>query len=108
MSIAHEVLTNIRNSTKPPAHMRKSGKGKPGQTFNLERLTGLCARYGIDPAEVAFKGLDPSVTPDLDDKQRTEIALKLMEYLYAKRKSVEVTGEEGGPVELVIKWAGEK
>ena len=102
------AANNVALATKPPKHMRTKGNGKPGQEFNLERLSGLCKKYGIDPAEQAFKGLDPMLTPDLKDRDRTEIALKLMEYLYAKRKAVEVTGEDGGPVELVIKWAAEK
>lgn len=105
MNIAHEALTNLRNATKPPKHMRTRGRGKPGQKFNIERLTELCHQYNVDPAEVAFKGLQHG---DLTDKERMDIALKLMEYTYAKRKSVEIAGEDGGPVELVVKWAGEK
>jgi len=105
MNIAHEVLTNVRNGSKPPKHMRTKGNGKPGQKFSIERLTELSKHYGIDPAEVAFKGLQCG---ELSDKERMDIALKLMEYTYAKRKSVEIGGEDGGPVELVVKWAGEK
>ena len=105
MNIAHEALTNLRNGTKPPKHMRTRGNGKPGQRFNIQRLSELCDRYGVDPAETAVKGL---IQGDLTDKERMDIALKLMEYTYAKRKSVEIAGEDGGPVELVVKWAGEK
>lgn len=105
MNIAREALSNIQTGSKPPKHMRQRGNGKPGQRFNIERLSDLCDRYGIDPAEVAVRGLQ---TGDLSDKERMDIALKLMEYTYAKRKSVEVSGEDGGPVELVVKWAGEK
>lgn len=100
-----EFLHNLAMSTPPPKHMRKRGNGKPGQTFNLERLAALCKQYNVDPAEVAVKGL---LTGALTDKERMDIALKLMEYTYAKRKAVEVAGENGGPVELVIKWAGAK
>lgn len=82
--------------------MRTRGNGKPGQKFNLERLTDLCQKYGIDPAEVAFKGLDPIKTPDLKDRDRIDIATRLMEYMYAKRKAVEVTGEDGGPLTVQI------
>ena len=105
MNIAGEVLANVRNGTKPPKHMRTRGNGKPGQKFSIERLTELARQYNVDPAEVAFKGLQHG---DLTDKERMDIALKLMEYTYAKRKSVEIAGEDGGPLELVVTWAGEK
>jgi hypothetical protein len=86
----------------------KKGNGKPGQKFSLERLEKLCEKYGIDPAEVAVEGLDRELTPDLKDKERIDIALRLMEYTYAKRKAVEISGEDGGPVELIVKWVSEK
>lgn len=108
MNIAAEVLSNVNTSTKPPRHMRVRGNGKPGQKFNIERLASLCDKYRIDPAEVAFKGLDPSLTPDLSDSDRAQIALRLMKYMYPERRAVEITGEEGGPLELVVTWAGEK
>lgn len=43
----------------------------------------------------------------LDPKLRVQAAATLMEYCEAKRKAVEVTGDEGGPVEMVIRWEGE-
>lgn len=101
----NEAVHNVRTATKPPKHMRTRGNGKPGQKFNIERLTELAKQYNVDPAEVAFKGLQCG---ELSDKERMDIALKLMEYTYAKRKSVEIAGEDGGPVELVVTWAGEK
>lgn len=108
MNLAHSVLMRANIKTKPPKHMRTRGDGKPGQKFNLERLEQLCAKYGIDPAEIAVAGLDPTKSPDLKDKERIDIALRLMEYTYAKRKAVEVGGSDGGPVKLVIEWAESK
>ena len=92
--------------TKPPKHMKR-GNGKPGQTFSLERLEQLCKQYGADPAEVAIVGLDKALVPELKDKERIDIALRLMEYTYAKRKAVEVNGGDK-PVELVVRWASDK
>ena len=94
-------------STKPPKHMKR-GNGKPGQKFSIARLEKLCERYGVDPAEVAIEGLDAELTPDLKDKDRIDIALRLMEYTYAKRKAVEVSGADGEAIELVIRWGEEK
>jgi hypothetical protein len=105
MNIARETLTNVSMGTKPPKHMRTRGNGKPGQKFNIDRLSDLCSKYGVDPAEVAVRGL---TVGELSDKERMDVALRLMKYMYAERKSVEVSGEDGGPVEMVITWAGEK
>lgn len=101
----NEAVHNVRTATKPPKHMRTKGNGKPGQKFNIERLSDLCSKYGVDPAEVAVRGLTAG---ELSDKERMDVALRLMKYMYAERKSVEVSGEDGGPVEMVITWAGEK
>lgn len=103
-----EAVHNLAIAKKAPKHMRVKGNGRPGQKFSLTRLEALCNQYNIDPAEQAIKGLIPALSPELGDKERADIALKLMEYTYAKRKSVEVTGEDGGPVELVVTWAAKK
>lgn len=70
-----------------------SGKAKDGQRFSPERLQELCEKLNLDPCEVAVKGLSPEHAPDLKDKDRAEIALKLMEYLMPKRRAVELEAE---------------
>ena len=87
--IGAHVLANKIYSTRPPKHMTQKGNGKPGQTFSVERLEKLCERYGLDPCEVAVKGLSAQHAPDLKDKDRADIALKLMEYLMPKKRSIE-------------------
>lgn len=101
MNIQGEVLMRANTRTKPPKHMKK-GNGKPGQKFSIERLESLCEKYGIDPAEVAVAGLDPLKAPDLKDKERIDIALRLMEYTYAKRKAVEIGNAGGEPLKVVL------
>lgn len=100
-----EAVHNVAIGTKPPKHMRTKGNGKPGQKPSFERLVEVCEKRGFDPLEVVVSGC---MSMGLDEKSRVEWSLKVMEYLYAKRKAVEVTGEDGGPVEVVVKWAGEK
>lgn len=107
MNLAGEVLMHANMRTKPPKHMKR-GNGKPGQKFSIERLEQLCAKYGIDPAEIAVQGLAPALAPDLKDKERIDIALRLMEYTYAKRKAVEISGNDDKPVKLIVEWAGNK
>lgn len=99
------AVNNVALATKPPKHMRTKGNGKVGQKPSFERLVAVCEKRGFDPLEVVVQGC---MSLNLDEKSKVEWSLKVMEYMYAKRKAVEVTGEDGGPVELVIKWAAEK
>ena len=78
-------------NTRPPKHMR--GNGKPGQKFNDASFVMLCEEYDIDPAVAALMVLrNPDRVKDLTTKEQLDIYIKLMEYAYAKRKSVEHSG----------------
>jgi hypothetical protein len=47
---------------------------------------------------------DPAVDLDTRFAAHKEVA----QYVEPKRKAVEVTGEDGGPIETVFRWASEK
>lgn len=47
---------------------------------------------------------DPAVELDTRFAAHKEVA----QYVEPKRKAVEVTGEDGGPIETVFRWASEK
>lgn len=87
--IARDYLTRKQLATKPAKNIRQRGNGRSGQRFNIERLEEACRRIGVDPCEVAAKGLSKEAAPDLSDKERADIALKLMEYLMPKRRAIE-------------------
>jgi hypothetical protein len=87
--IAAHVMANMANGTKPERHRYVKGNGKPGQTFNVERLERACLEFRADPCEVAAKGLVPELTPTLTEKERSDIALKIMEYLMPKKRAIE-------------------
>jgi hypothetical protein len=80
----------------PAKGTRPSGrkKGVPNKkTFDLQaKLESL----NCDPIEGLAKICkDPKTLPQL----RAEIYLDLMGYLYAKRKAIEVSGQDGSPIE---------
>lgn len=87
----HKAVTQKALKTKPPKHMRTRGNGKKGQVFNEERLIAACKKYGVDPVEVAAKALSRDV--ELTDKERTDVALRLMKYLMPEKRAVEHSGE---------------
>lgn len=88
MPTFQEAVHNIQNST-PPIVKKESENFRPGQTFSPKRLAEACAKYGVDPCEVAAMGLDPTLAPDLKFKERADIALKMMEYLMPKKRATE-------------------
>ena len=62
----------------------------------VERL----AELECDPVEGLAK---IAADPNTDAVLRARILSDLMPYLYPKRKAVEVSGEQGGPI--VVRWA---
>lgn len=95
-------------------------KGTPNKKSTL--IEEKCKELGCDPAEILMrfclndeKGLGytgPRIKmapggvvieePWITSEMRLKAASELMEYLYAKRKAVEVTGEDGGPIESEV------
>jgi hypothetical protein len=92
-----QVVANITAGAKPKK--LESKHYRPGQTFSPERFAQICEERGYDPGECAIKFLAREDL-DLKDKDRLDAHIKLMEYAYAKRKAVEITGANGGPVEV--------
>lgn len=77
----------------------------------------MCRSEGINPATLmthllkraqANIGLDDEGQPlDLKDREVVDLVLRSMKFVEGEKKSVEVTGDDGGPVEMVFKWANE-
>jgi len=82
-----EALCNIRMATPPPAHMTQKDERK----FDPERFARLCIAKGYDPAEGAIAILELE-KGDVDPKARLDAHIKLMEYVYAKKRAVELSG----------------
>jgi hypothetical protein len=92
------ILRNIQTNTKAPP-MDRSDRYRPGQTFDVDRFAAICSERNLDPAEAAVKLLQKADV-DLKDKEKLDAYIRLMEFLYSKKKAVELTGKDGGPVEV--------
>ena len=89
-NIGAHYLTNRIMSKKPPRHVYVKGNGKPGQTFDVDRFATLCEQYGLDPAEATLKLLnDAEQAEGLKAKEKLDAYIKLMEFLYSKKRSIE-------------------
>lgn len=98
MDIAREVLARAALDTAP--RKRESPDYAPGQAWSHERFGNICEERGYDPALVAVEFMRRErESLAMTDKEYMDVTLKLMEYLYAKRRAVEVSGPDGGPVQ---------
>lgn len=78
-----------------------SGQGRPKGVPNKAtvEIQQKLAALGCDPlAGMAALAADPKSSPELKGKMLAELA----QYVAPKRKAVEVTGNEGGPIEVVV------
>lgn len=93
----------MENITKPQAGNR--GRGRPPGVPNknklalVERLATEFPGYHPVVAMAAIAN-DPAADPDMRFAAHREVA----QYVEPKRKAVEVTGAEGGPVALTFGW----
>lgn len=67
------------------------------------RFDSTCEAMGIDPLRELLGMLKD---PELPKKQRADILMDLMQYGYAKRKAVEVSGEGGGAISITLDMTG--
>ncbi len=80
---------------------KRGGRQKGTPNKRTQAVTETLEGLGLDPirgmAEIA---LDERVEVSL----RVQVLKELCQYVAPKRKAVEVTGEDGGPLELEISW----
>lgn len=84
---------------------KKTGGRKPGTpNKRTQVLSETLAQLGLDvPRElVRCLRIKRAGALALTVKERADILLQLMNYLYPKRKAVELTGKGGGPMELYL------
>lgn len=78
----------------------KSGgrqKGQPNR--KTQELIDRAEEMGLDIFEEMLKSLQM----EQDNKARFDMAKEIAQYLYPKRKALEVTGEAGEAISIVIK-----
>lgn len=91
------------NSGHKPGH-RVAGrkKGTPNKRSSL--VGKMLENMECDPVGVAAAICNDTSE---DSALRLKAALGLMEYLYPKRKAIEVTGANDGPVKLILEYENE-
>lgn len=65
--------------------------------FNIRAVVDVLLEQGLDPTEELVKILKAGTLPP---EIQVRTLASLMEYVHSKKKSVEITGEGGGPVQL--------
>ena len=101
MSITHEILANTINGTKPPAHMAQTLEAQRNADFEakVKTVVGILEARGYCPVS---KLVDAAEGYDLNPQQKAAVNKWLMEHAYAKPKSVEISGKDGGPIPLLL------
>lgn len=67
-------------------------KGVPSKKTAL--LIDICSEHNFDPAITVIKMIMDK-DADLLDKERADLCVKIMDYIYPKRKAIEHTGVNG-------------
>lgn len=90
---------------------------KPGQ-FSIARMAsqietikrwGHDISHGVVPPELDVRNIETArkmLRMEMQDVLQQE--MRMLEYFHPKRKSVDVAGEDGDPIEMVIRWDDEK
>ena len=74
----------------PKTGGRKTGTLNKSNSSQIEKIQDLCASYNIDPFEALLK---LSNDPSLDINLRVGILKEIAQYVYPKRKSIEIDAE---------------
>ena len=89
-----------RGGSKPGERRGGGCKGTPNKkTMAVAEVLG---ELGLDPIkQMGQIAMDERVEVSI----RVQVLKELCQYIAPKRKAVEITGEDGGPLELEISWA---
>jgi hypothetical protein len=80
---------------------KRGGRQKGTPNKRTLAVTDKLEALGCDPIQrMAQIAMDEEVEVTIRARLLTELA----QYIAPKRKAVEVTGEDGGPLELEISW----
>lgn len=71
---------------------------RTGKKLNLKAVAEILVEEGLDPTRELVRIIKKEGA--LDPEVRARLLTTLMEYVHPKKKSVEITGAEGGPIVL--------
>lgn len=87
---------------RPAAHLmqpKRRNIQSSKRRIQLGKVAEVLEMYGLDPTVEIIRTLkDPK--SNLSAELRLRTYTQLMEYVHAKKKSVELTGKDGGPIRL--------
>lgn len=95
-----------------PKGVRYGGRQKGTLNKDRQSLHDRAKAMGVDPLDVLFMiaAGNSQALNEVDPitlEQRMRAAAECAQYLYAKRKAMELSGPDGEPVEQIIKAAQE-
>ena len=114
-------LSEYKGIVNVPAEKR--GKGKPIGTHHpdtaaflvrLSRAAGIVNKVAPilavdDEGDFALEvEILTAISHTLDPARRAELYMKILDYIVPKRKAIEVSGPDGGPIELDYSGLAEK
>lgn len=82
---------------KPYIKPEATGYSKSRGRLNLRAVAEVLAEHGLDPTVELVKIIE---SDKLDPEVRAKLLTTLLEYVHPKKKSVEITGGEGGPIQV--------
>lgn len=86
------VMAGARRSELPQTSQVRRSPAKP---FNLKGVADVLIDAGLNPAEEILR-----VMPELDPDVKARMMATLLEYIQPKLRAIEMTGKNGGPIEL--------
>lgn len=92
------------NDHAPLRKQRVKAANKRAAT-DIRTVATICEAFGFDPIESVIEALQGN---ELSIGEKVRTAMGLAEYIHPKLARQEITGAEGGPLELTVKWRAEK
>jgi hypothetical protein len=93
----------FQKGVKPPGSGRKPGSPNKRNVVRQEIFDKIVEKHG-DPLEaLAEMAFDPNHPLDI----RKDCLKEVVQYGHAKKKSVEITGPDGGPIEARLELVGQ-
>lgn len=100
-SLTGSLARIAKENSAPPEHLylpeNKSGATKRNSKINLKAVAEVLADKGLDPTVALVEIIQSG---KLDPEVQVRVLSTLLEYVHSKKKSVEITGADGGAIQV--------
>lgn len=95
----HSITGIIASRNRPveSLYISQARTSKVPNRINLKAVAEVLAENGLDPTVELVKVIQSG---DLDPEVKARVLGTLMEYVHSKKKSVEITGADGGAIQV--------